>query len=167
MTTKSQSAKQQQNEAIERLREWLKPGDTIYTILRHVSRSGMQREISLLYFGERSEPYDLDYNVAWALDARRGKRGVVASGCGMDMGFHLVYNLGRTLYPDGYGCVGEKCRSNDHSNGDPKGRVPHGCVDERHRDPSKRDPSCECGLHSAAEDHWHTDGGYAFNHKWL
>ena len=29
------------------LREIIKPGDTIYTIVRHVSRSGMYRSISL------------------------------------------------------------------------------------------------------------------------
>jgi hypothetical protein len=86
-------------EAVERLREWLKPGDTVYTIMRHVSRSGMQREISLRYFGDRSEPYDLDYNAALAMSDRIGKHdGIIVGGCGMDMGFHLVYNLGRTPY---------------------------------------------------------------------
>ena len=27
--------------------------------------------------------------------------GLVIGGCGMDMGFHVVYNLGRAMWPDG------------------------------------------------------------------
>lgn len=49
MSRQSQKAQERQ-EAIERLREILKPGDTVYTIIRHVSRSGMQRSIQLLKF---------------------------------------------------------------------------------------------------------------------
>ena len=67
--------------------------------------------------------------------------GIKVSGCGMDKGFHLVYNLGRTLFPDGVPCCGAKCRSNDHSNGDRDYRV--------------------------SPEHVHHDGGYAFNSKWL
>jgi hypothetical protein len=37
----------QKAEAIVHLREVLKPGDTVYTVLRHVSRSGMSRNIDL------------------------------------------------------------------------------------------------------------------------
>src|SRR5712664_4764104 len=46
--TKKQSA--ERDEAIVRLRETLKPGDTVHTTLAHVSRSGMQREIGLHAF---------------------------------------------------------------------------------------------------------------------
>lgn len=49
MSRQSQKAQERQ-QAIERLREILKPGDTVYTIIRHVSRSGMQRSIQLLKF---------------------------------------------------------------------------------------------------------------------
>ena len=41
--TKAQMA--ERDEAIANLREILKPGDTVYTILRHVSKSGMSRVI--------------------------------------------------------------------------------------------------------------------------
>ena len=98
-------------EAIERLHELLKPGSVIYTIARHVSRSGMQREISCAVVSPASTTphtkmgYDvdtIDHLVCNALGYRRGKHGgIVVGGCGMDMGFHLVYNLGRVLYPDG------------------------------------------------------------------
>lgn len=38
-------SKKDQAEAIARLRELLPPGATAYSVLRHVSRSGMQRQI--------------------------------------------------------------------------------------------------------------------------
>lgn len=114
----SQSAKKrtEQQEAIERLREWLKPGDTVYTIIRHVSRSGMQREISLKLLRRDGEvPYHLDGNVALALGDRIGKHdGVIVGGCGMDMGFHVVYNLSATLFHDGWKCIGKDCNSSEH-----------------------------------------------------
>lgn len=146
----SQSAnqKQQQQEAIAQLREIIKPGDTLYTILRHVSRSGMQREISVV----TSEHRNIDYLVARALGDRIGKHdGVIVGGCGMDMGFHLVYNLSYALFPHGFGCIGEGCPSNDHSNGD-RDYTPH-----------------YGGGHSwrPAPAHWHRDGGYAVRQQWL
>ncbi len=93
---------QDRQEAEERLREWLQPGDTVYTILRHVSRSGMLRYISPVLLKER--PYHLDYAVGQYLDRSIGKHdeGVRCDGAGMDMGFDLVYSLSRSLFGDGY-----------------------------------------------------------------
>lgn len=154
--TKAQ--RQEQWEAKRTLREWIEPGDTIYTVLRRVSRSGMQREISLHGVGG----YLVWYTgmAARALGERIGKRGgIIVGGCGMDMGFQLVYNLGRVLYPDGFGCIGEGkdgrggCPSNDHSNGD-RDYTPH---------PEKDATELERALHP----HWHHDGGYALRQRWL
>lgn len=104
MTTLQQA---ERDEAIGKLRKWLKPGDTVYTILRHVSRSGMSRSIGVVLLkGRKQNSMDLhpNYLVAKALGYRQGKGdGVVMGGCGMDMGFALVYNLGRTLWPNGNG----------------------------------------------------------------
>lgn len=94
-------------EAIARLRKWVKPGDTLFCNLRHVSRSGMQRSIQLIKIerpakGSR-EPkmVYLGYNAAKALGWRydRKREGVIVGGCGMDMGFHLVYELAHVLFP--------------------------------------------------------------------
>ena len=106
-------------EAVERLRNWLKPGDTVYTSVVHVSRSGMQRSIKV-YQIKDNQPLFLSYNVAKALGSGydQHREAVKISGCGMDMGFHLVYELARTLWPNGYDCIGDKCPSNDHRNGD-------------------------------------------------
>jgi hypothetical protein len=103
-------------EAITRLHELLEP-DThgrrpdVYTILRHVSRSGMQRRISLVVIAGGSEqgdpPYlaDISYHASCVLERRfnRDDWGIVCNGAGMDMGFEIVYNLSSRLYGgDGY-----------------------------------------------------------------
>lgn len=104
----------EQNEAKARLLEILKPGDTIHTSLKHVSRSGMYRVIRL-YVIKDGDLINLDYHAAKLLEGYDNRHdGCKASGCGMDMGFALVYNLAYALFPDGYDCVGEGCPSPDH-----------------------------------------------------
>lgn len=88
-----------EQEAIRELKKVVKPGDTVYCILRHVSRSGMQRRISFVVF-KKTGPYYLDYRIAHALGLALSpdKDGVVVYGCGMDMGFSVVYDLCRVLW---------------------------------------------------------------------
>ena len=44
----------------------------------------------------------IDYLVSRAIGRRIGRHGgIVCGGCGMDMGFELVYTLGLTLWPNG------------------------------------------------------------------
>ena len=70
--------------------------DTIYTVLRHVSNSGMQREISVKMI-DAGRIIHLDYLVSTALGMKQGKHnGIVVRGCGMDMGFAIVDNMKRT-----------------------------------------------------------------------
>ena len=137
MATKANQ--QQMATARAQLREILQPGDQVTTILRHVSASGMTRSISLVICSE-GEPWDISYVVAQAMGEKIDNRygGIRITGAGMDMGFHLVYNLGHALWPEGFDCAGEKCSSNDHYNGD-------------------RDYT----------PHHHEDGGYALRHRWL
>lgn len=124
--------------ALATLREVLKPGTRIYTILRHRSRSGMMRHVSLL-LSMGDDIRDITSRVATVLDDKMAEDGgIKVLGCGFDSGFHLVYNLGRVLYPDGVPCSGPGCCSNEHTNGD-------------------RDYS----------PHTHVDGGYSFRHCWL
>lgn len=142
----SRYSKAQIAEARGKLLEILKPGDTVYTVLRHVSRSGMRRRISLFYFkaadhGEVS-PLWLDGYAAQVLDLQhpadsKAGDGLSIDGAGMDMGFHLVYSLSRVLF-------------NGYCDGSPRGKrgrhVPH----------SNNGPACE-----------YRDGGYALQHRWL
>lgn len=106
-------------EACAELRETLKPGTTVYTVLRHVSRSGMSRNIDV-YVMEGNEPRRITWSVAKAADLTydRKAEAIKIGGCGIDMGFHIVYNLSRSLYSNGtpFKCIGTDCPSNDHSN---------------------------------------------------
>lgn len=79
----------------------IKPGQKIYCTLRYVSRSGMQRRISL-HTIHKGELIPLDY-AASILTGRTlsDKGGIVCNGCGMDMGFDLVYSLGCAIWPKG------------------------------------------------------------------
>lgn len=79
-------------------------GDTVYTVLRHVSRDGMSRIISLYKLTEDG-PINLDYYAARFLGYRiasagRTGEGLRIRGAGMDMGYHIVYNLSRALFKD-------------------------------------------------------------------
>lgn len=142
-------AKADRDAAIAKLREWIHPGDTVYTILESVSRSGMSREIRVLVpqiihpDADARTAVDFlhpNHAVSQALGIRQGKRdGLIVGGCGMDMGFHLVYSLSRVLFRDGFPCTGSHCPSNDHSNGD------------RDYTPGRL----------------HSDPGYALRHRWL
>lgn len=80
----------------------------LYTNLRHTSRSGMQRKIdviSLIPSGDPANPVSkawLSYWAAKALGWKFSKEydAVVVDGCGMDMGFHLVYTLSYLIFKD-------------------------------------------------------------------
>lgn len=97
----------EKQEAIEQLKAILKPGDTVYTILRYVSRSGMQRGIDL-YAMQDGRPRWITAYVGKAIDRPQTRkdwqeqRGLSVRGCGMDMGFSLVYDLAHVLFGDGY-----------------------------------------------------------------
>jgi hypothetical protein len=123
-------------ESARDLKKLLKPGDTVKTILRHCSRSGMSRRISCV-IARDGDVVDITWDVARAMGdpvKQSGKyvqdAGLQVSGCGMDMGFHVVSTLSRILFPDGFECIGEDserhlhCPANDHANGD-RDYTPH------------------------------------------
>lgn len=129
-------------EAAENLREWFPVGSTVYTILRHVSRSGMSREIGVLASLGDGDFRHPNYAASKVLGWRLGRSdSVKVSGCGMDMGFHLAYAISATIWPE-YRCTGEKCTSPDHQFCD-----------------GKRGPARDGTM-------MHKDG-YALNHRWL
>lgn len=137
--------KTDRTEAIAELKALLKPGETIYTILKHVSASGMYRAIDVYVF-RNNEPRRITWSVGKAIDETYSTKheALGVNGCGMDMGYHVVYSLSRALWPDGVPCIGDKCASNDHSNGD--------------RDYTR---------HSVKHPHMHRDGGYSLRHRWM
>jgi hypothetical protein len=83
------------------LTHYVSEGDTIYTVLRSVSSSGMSRTISLKVARD-GKILDLTYYASilleWPLVEVNGSRALRVGGCGMDMGFHTVYTLSRVLF---------------------------------------------------------------------
>ena len=143
--TKQQSA--ERDEVIADLRETLKPGDTIHTVLRHRSRSGIMRAIDLYLFKADNDGKLCKWWLSWRAAKALGWTfsdkydALIVDGCGMDMGFHAVYSLSRILFPDGFDCLGDAshCPANDHHNIRDRAKVPH----------------------------HHNDGGYALRHEWI
>jgi hypothetical protein len=85
-------------EASEELKKLLKPGDTVYTVLRYVSRSGMMRKIDLFIIKE-GRPMRITWLVAKALDYKTDKDGyLIVEGAGLDVGYALVYDLSYHLF---------------------------------------------------------------------
>ena len=91
-----------QKEAIEKMKEDIKVGDLLYTQLEHVTKSGMTRYIKVRQIKD-DYPYDWTYIASVALGWKYSDRyhAIKVGGCGMDMGFHLIYSLGMALWPDG------------------------------------------------------------------
>lgn len=89
---------------------------TIYCICRHVSSSGMSRRMSF-YAIKNNKPVYLDALIAEMAGYKfdKHKQGLRVSGCGMDMGFAVVYEFSCRCFPDGF-----KYRKGvTHRNGDP------------------------------------------------
>jgi hypothetical protein len=110
MTTATLSKKEQKREEFEYAKKqlleyYLKEGDTVYTVLRSVSSSGMSRTISLKVARD-GKILDLTYYASvvlgWSLVEKNGSRALRVGGCGMDMGFHTVYTLASVLFRDKY-----------------------------------------------------------------
>jgi hypothetical protein len=146
--------KQEKQDALESLRKMLKPGDTVYTVLRNVSRSGMSRRIDAYKLTDNRPEYLSNY-MAVLLDQQYPKDGLKVGGCGMDMGFWLVYTISHMLYRDGFGVEGT------YPNGS-KGR------------PTTREIAAKAVAKGAEffgrngdPSGWDTDGGYALKQAWL
>jgi hypothetical protein len=115
--TKAQIASEEKQQAIDYLKTFLKPGSEVYTQVLHVSSSGMTREIKLLAVVD-GQIRNISYKAAKVMQDKIGNHdGIKISGCGMDMGFSLVYNLGRALFPDGFALPASKHGRNGNTSG--------------------------------------------------
>jgi len=152
--------KQQIEEWTAELRQDLKPGDVIHTLIRGVAASGMSRHIDVYRFvveDGRIRKYWLSPRVAaicgFTFDEK--KECIRISGCGMDMGHHIVYSLSRRLFPDGFGEIGT---------------YPNGSTGR----PASRDMA-EKAIAAGATFYgrngersgWSNDGGYALVQEWI
>lgn len=120
MSKEKQTA--EQAEARKYLKKYLRPGSTVYCVLRSVSGSGMSRRIDF-YAMRKNRPQWLSGYIGCLLGySRSDKQGLLVRGCGMDMGFSVVYSLGSALYPKGFKIPkGGHGRNGDTSGYDPDG----------------------------------------------
>lgn len=83
------------------LKKTLKPRGTVYTSLRAVSRSGMSRRLRVYIVSKDKRITDITYTAATLTGNSLRDGDLVIGGCGMDMGFAVVYALGQALWPRG------------------------------------------------------------------
>lgn len=168
--TKAQLAEQERQGYIEKLRMKLHPSDIVYTKMTHVSRSGMFRVIDAFII-RNNEPKSIAYHIAHALGWKLSPKhdGIEVGGCGMDMGFRLVYSLSGALFPDGFDCIGVGCPANDHLNardsncaicGKDIVGAPKHFIEAKYK-------YAVCSEKCAKTSWHHNDGGYALLQKWL
>lgn len=144
-------------EATHELRELFPPGSTAYTVLRHVSGSGMSRAIDVYALGRNGSgecsPRWLSPKVGVVIDEDWSEHyeALNIGGCGMDMGFHVVYSLSAALYG----------HAQDRRSKRMQPAVPLTPAEARklaawRRAERKRSPH-----------HANTSGGYAISQRWL
>lgn len=99
--TKAEGQRLYKAQTAAELRKMLKAGQTVYTNCTHVSSSGMTRHISL-HIVKKGEIVDITRRASIVIGWKQSNNGgMIVGGCGMDMGFHAVYTLGRLLWPKG------------------------------------------------------------------
>lgn len=92
----------QRESAIESLKKILPEGSTVYTVVKHVARSGMMRRILPIAI-VKGEAKNISVAVSEILEWKwTDDDAVQVGGCGQDMTFHLTYSLAQALYGDGY-----------------------------------------------------------------
>lgn len=84
-------------QSIEKVKAMLEGVDTVYGIVRHVSASGMSRDIDLYIIKDNRPVYLTGYASTILGYPMAKNRGMKVGGCGMDMVFHCVDSLGRSI----------------------------------------------------------------------
>lgn len=140
------------------LKNFLKPGTTVYTIMRFVSRTGATHSVSLVAAkGGTILPLD-DIMVSSGMKLTPDNKfgGFKFTVSGYDTGKIAVYDLSRALYPNGFPCLGtEKCQSPEHEEYQP-------IIDAKRGGGKIKNPR-----KNYAKGNKHTDGGFALLQEWL
>ena len=79
----------------------------LYTICKHVSRTGMMRHIDVIFITEDRTPININWYIEQLGLFNRAKHyntlnadSLRVSGCGMDMGYYVVSTLSSVLFND-------------------------------------------------------------------
>lgn len=93
--------KLQKNAALETLKEILKEGDTVYGIVKNVSKSGLSR-VMRFYVIKENAPIRLTWLVGELLGARYSDKfeGIVIRGCGLDVYADTVFRVSNKVFGD-------------------------------------------------------------------
>jgi hypothetical protein len=99
----TKAEKQYQSEGIASLHKRIKPGDKVYTSVKHVAKSGMSRSIACFIVDSENDIVDITGYVAAAINCKLDYKngGLKIAGCGMNMCFAVVYELGCVMWPNG------------------------------------------------------------------
>tara|TARA_Y100001963_G_C6552302_1_gene340416 strand:+ start:291 stop:626 length:336 start_codon:yes stop_codon:yes gene_type:complete len=91
--------KERKKELVKLLKSYFKKDSTAFCSLKSVSNSGMYRHIQILGT-HKNNIHNLSYYVAelCGFTFKDKTCSVGVSGCGMDMGFHIVNTLSHYLY---------------------------------------------------------------------
>jgi len=86
-------------EAVADLQAILPPGSEVYTLVTRVSASGMSRDIKV-FMVFKGKITNITFHIARVLGYRQDEHtdALKVKGCGMDMGYHVVYSLSYALH---------------------------------------------------------------------
>ncbi len=97
MATMKQQKQAEQVESLTTLKNLgINDGATLYTCLQSVSKTGMSRRVGV-YVVVDGRIVRIDYHVSKALCLPLNDKGLLITGCGMDMGFWLAQQLSAVL----------------------------------------------------------------------
>lgn len=153
----NKGAEMYRQQCIADLREILQKNNTqtVYTGLRSCSSSGMSRVLRL-YVVDNGRICDITYMARVITGYTQTDDGLRIGGCGMDIGFAVVYELSRVVFAGGFGHIAYK-NGKAHrvakSAADAKMLIQRGFEFKKGR-------SCD-------RSGWDTDGGYALSHSWI
>lgn len=151
---RSKGAEIYRKQTIEESKGLIKPGDTVYTLCESVSSSGMTRRIKCFIVVD-GQIRDITYRVHVVSGYRIDGGCLIVQGCGMDMGFSVVYDFSSNLYREGFGVEGKSANGKPYRPATQKAAkqaVKRGVVFS--------------GRNGNASG-WDTNGGYALKQSWL
>ena len=106
MTTKPLTQNQQKETASQGSKDYLvknlKAGSTIYTNILNADSRGMSRKMRVYFVDDSGFIENITFDVAQVLGRPFRDHSMTVQGCGMNMGFSVVYSLSEVLFDDGY-----------------------------------------------------------------